>query len=105
MFNGFFSRILVVFFLLMLTPQIHSENAVNAAEPERTEKGVKVAQDNYLNIPSDMQVRKVVANVITPEDDAAYVARKIEAQNRRIDEMSSRLQAAEARLSALESKK
>ncbi len=67
-------------------------------ESQRNEKGYLVTQDNYLNIPSDMKVRKVANNVITPEPDTDYLARKIEEQNHRLDAMQARLDEMEKRL-------
>jgi peptidoglycan hydrolase CwlO-like protein len=93
-------RILLIWLMLgLLAP-----SAVYADELQRTEDGVKVAKDNYLNIPSDMQVRRVANNVITPEDDAAYIARKIEEQNKRLDEMNAKIQALDSRIKTVESK-
>ena len=93
-------RILILLLILGLFPYF-----AQAEELKRTEEGVRVAKDNYLNIPSDMQVRKVAGNVITPEDDAAYIARKIDEQNKRIDEMKAKLDTFDSRLQALEAKK
>ena len=90
-----------IFILVSFLCMLSASNAFSE-ELKRTPEGVQVAQDNYLNIPADMQVRKVANNVITPEDDVVYIARKLEEQNQRLQEMASKLQAIDTRLKALE---
>ncbi len=69
---------------------------------ERTSQGYQVAKDNYLAIPSDMQVKRIGSNVITPEPDIDYLARKLEEQNKQIEEMRLKMEEMDARLKKLE---
>ena len=49
------------------------------AEPsgKRTDQGYEISQDVYANVPSDMRIKKIANNVITPEADTDYLARKL----------------------------
>ena len=90
----------IVFFFLMLGLVLPPAYADDASP--RSEKGYKVSQDHYLNIPQDMKIQKVGDNVITPEPDVTYLARKLEEQKKQLEEIQRRLQDMNDRLKNLE---
>ena len=90
----------VVFSAAFLPQSLQAEEK----EGLRDEKGYLVTQDNYLNIPSDLKVRKVANNVITPEPDTDYLARRLDDQDRRLSAMQARLEEMEKRMNKIESK-
>ena len=77
------------------------------AEPDPN--GREISKDVYANIPDDMQVKKVASNVITPESDTAYLARKFDAFEKQwLDYQKSleqRLEILEQRIQTLEQQK
>ena len=53
-----------------------------AGEPPtgpRTQDGLKVEEDSnvFMNVPEDMQIKKVGSNVLRPEDEVNYLARRL----------------------------
>ena len=85
----------------ILLPRARAEET---QDPARDENGYKVNQDHVMNIPSDMKVKKFGGNVVSPESDTDYVARKLEDQGKRIETIQEKLNQIDARLKALESK-
>ena len=96
-------KILLILLLVLGIP-FAPVRAEEAQEPAKDENGYKVNQDHVMNIPSDMKVNKFGGNVITPESDTDYMARKLDAQGKRIGDLESKLTALDARLKAVESK-
>ncbi len=90
--------------LLVLGIPLSQVCADETQETPRDEKGYKVNQDHVMNIPSDMKVKKFGGNVISPESDTDYVARKLEDQGKRIEALQSRLNEIDGRLKTIESK-
>lgn len=70
-------------------------------EGDRTEKGFVVKKGAYVDIPEDLEMKRVAKNVITPEGLDAYMARQFRALRDQLDAIEERLM---QRLSAIEKK-
>lgn len=91
---------------LVVLPTGYAEDLNSSSNKNASEMpaGYEISKDNYLNVPSDMKIRKVANNVITTEPDVTYLARKFEEQNKRLEEISQKLHDMDERMKNLEDK-
>jgi hypothetical protein len=69
--------LLIGFFCLCLPSSMQAEEDENVSL-ERTEEGFVVKKGAYVDIPEDMKLQRVASNVIKPEPNEQYLARKFE---------------------------
>jgi hypothetical protein len=106
---GLFFAVLILL-TVSLIGKIHADD--QNVQGERTEKGYVVSKDNYAAVPSDLRIKKVANNVITPESQEDYTNRKFEELSARLDLQQTQLESQSdqikdlsARLALLESRR
>lgn len=83
---------LLAFGIALLFFPFHRAAAEENVEGARTAEGFVVKKGAYVAIPDDMQMKRVGKNVIKPEEEEFYVARKIEALQDQLSETERKLQ-------------